>query len=256
MDAAEPPDRIFLADDVRSVEVGAFQEERGRRQRLRFAVAADVAPAPDAVAADDVDGILSYEHLVRAVDAALAEGRPNLLETLAERIASGVLAHPQAGRVTVRIEKLDRGPFALGVEIARGRRGAVADPGSPPRPRVALVAPNVDRAALDRLAAAGPALIVVAPAAPAPRAAHPRAQRRIDLLAVEQAAWLLAARDDRCLVVDSRTEIDHALRTRPLTVWAPSRLVLDAADPPADVAPATLARWLAARFDAVTVEGA
>jgi len=33
------------------------------------------------------------------------------------------LLEPQAVRVFVRIEKLDRGPFSLGVEIVRARDG-------------------------------------------------------------------------------------------------------------------------------------
>ena len=53
----------------------------------------------------------------------LAEERLNLLETLAERIADRILHAPQALRVFVRIEKLDRGPGALGRrDRARPRR--------------------------------------------------------------------------------------------------------------------------------------
>ena len=246
----ETADRIFLRDHVLPVEVGAFQEERGRTQRLRFDVTAAVAAAPDAVAHDDVDGVLSYDHLRLAVEEALREGRVSLLETLAERIAARVLGHACAEAVTVRIEKLDLGPYVLGVEIARRRSGAVEETGSVPRPLVAVVGWAVARATLDALAADGPAVIVVAPDAPGPDADHVLAQRRIDLLEIEQAGWRLAARDPRCVVVDSRTEIAHALRTRPLTIWAPSRLVLSATDPPEDVAPATLARWLGPRLDA------
>lgn len=256
-DRSDPPDRIFLRDHVRAVDVGAFQEERGRTQRLRFALAAEVAPAAAAVAADDVDGILSYDLLVQAIDAVLAEGRWNLLEALAERVAARVLSHPRAARLSVRIEKLDRGPFVLGVEITRTRGGPSPSVGDAPRPRVAVISPDaadlVDR--LEALAADGPALLVAVPG-DAPAAAHPLAQRRIDLLAVEQAAWRLAARDPRCLVVDTRTELDHALRTRALTVWAPSRVVLAATDAPSAVTPAALARWIGAALDAVAVEGA
>jgi hypothetical protein len=57
-------------------------------------------------------------------------------------------------------------------------------------------------------------------------------QRRIDLLAIEQNAWVLAARDPRCVVVASRTEIDWAMKQRQVIVWAPSKLVLDAVDGP------------------------
>ena len=34
-----------------------------------------------------------------------------------------------------------------------------------------------------------------------PQTGHKPTQRRIDLLAIEQNAWTLAARDDRCVVV-------------------------------------------------------
>jgi dihydroneopterin aldolase len=77
-------------------------------------------------------------------------------------------------------------------------------------------------------------------------------QRRIDLLAIEQAAWVLAARDPRCVVVDSRTELDWAMRHGQICVWAPSKLVLDAHDGPGNAAadPLALTLWLADAFDA------
>ena len=256
-----PLDRISLREHVREVEIGAFQEERGRRQRVRFDIVAEVTPEPEAVAADDVDGILSYDTLIEAIDVELAAERLNLLETLAERVAARILGHDRAARVFVRIEKLDRGPHVLGVEIVRSRAqaAAAADGDQAPRPHVALVVPHaLDdvalRARLDVLSAHAPVVLIAAPDAPPPRAAHPLAQRRIDLLAIEQAAWQLAARDPRCVVVDTRTELDHAMRTRPLTVWAPSRLVLDATDGPEDVAPTHLARWFADAFDAVALD--
>lgn len=251
-DTAEARDRLILRDYVREAEVGAFQDERGRGQRLRFAVTAEVAPAPDAVVADDVDGILSYDHLLRAVDAAFDGPRPDLLETVAERVAQGVLAHAQTRAVRVRVEKLDRGPFVLGVEIRR-QGGAGAMRQEAVHPRVAVLradgmASDALGAQLDRLHADPPVLIVPAADAPVPEAEHPSAQRRIALLTLEQAAWRLAARDHRCLVVDSLTELDHALRTRRLTVWAPGRVVLNATHQPEGVDPDTLAAWIADRL--------
>ena len=251
----DPLDRISLREHVREVEIGAFQQERGRNQRIRFDIVAEVRPDPEAVASDDVDGILSYDTLIDAIDAELGEGRLNLLETLAERVAARILGHDRADRVFVRIEKLDRGPHLLGVEIVRSRAGAAASrAASMPRPRVVLLpggAPDDPAlpAMLDRLAGR-PAILCVRPTAPAPRVAEARAQARIDLLAVEQAAWHLAARDRRCVVIDSRTELDWALRHDTIAVWAPSRLVLDAATPPEGVAPIDLARWLAAELSA------
>jgi dihydroneopterin aldolase len=70
------------------------------------------------------------------------------------------------------------------------------------------------------------------------------------LLAIGQNAWALAARDPRCVVVETRTEIDHAMRHGRTVVWAPSKLVLDAADAPATRAPQALALWLAEQLSA------
>ena len=254
----DPRDRIALGDYVRSIEVGAFQAERGVAQRVRFDIVAEVIPDARAVEADDVDGILSYDTLIEAVDATLAAERFDLLETLAERIAARVLAHEQAARTFVRVQKLDRGPFVLGVEIVRARdRAASAQPGADeaPRPRIALLRampPGGIAPAIDAVVADGrPTILVVSPGFAPPRTENRLAQRRIDLLAVEQAAWQLAALDPRCVVRSSRTELDWALRRGELSVWAPSRMVLDATDGPDATDAETLARWLAGAFDAV-----
>ena len=116
-----PRDRISLRDHVRDVEIGAFQAERGHTQRIRFDVVVEVMPFT-APLDDDVDRILSYDRVSEAISTELAAERVNLLETLAERIAERILLEPQAMRAFVRIEKLDRGPGALGVEIVRSRR--------------------------------------------------------------------------------------------------------------------------------------
>jgi dihydroneopterin aldolase len=115
-----PRDRISMTEHLREIEIGAFQAERGVRQTVRFDVVVEVETRAEQ-AADDVDRILSYDTIVEAIDSALEAERVNLLETLAARIADGILAHPLAARVFVRIGKLDRGPYTLGVEIVRER---------------------------------------------------------------------------------------------------------------------------------------
>ena len=78
------------------------------------------------------------------------------------------------------------------------------------------------------------------------------AQRRIDLLAIEQNAWVLAARDDRCVVVETRTELDWAMKNGQTCVWAPSKIVLDAVDTPSAQPrdAVALAAWFAALLEA------
>ena len=241
-----PRDRIALRGHVALAEIGAFTSERGQTQRLRFDVVAEVEPGPGA--SDDVDAVLSYDRLAEAVAEAVAHERVDLLETLAERVAGGVLAAPRAARVFVRIEKLDRGPGALGVEIVRDAGAAARRDRAGPRPVVALIPSEAATPdLLERLRAKGPLVACVGPPeAPAPRSSDPDAQRRIDLLALDQAAWLLAGGTPGCAVAGSRTELDWALRGGLLAVWAPARLA--PVELGSDVA--ALAAWLADRLDA------
>lgn len=254
---ADPRDRISVRDHVVEVEIGAFQQERGTRQRIRFDVVVEVRPQPQPLD-DDVDKILSYDRITEAINAELAAERLNLLETLAERIAERILSEPQAMRAFVRIEKLDRGPGKLGVEIVRSRAEApvraVGKDGveSAVHPLVvffdnaAIAAPDL-ATRLDALQARGvPVILTVGlPDLPRPQTGHKPTQRRVDLLAIEQNAWTLAARDDRCVVVATRTEIDWAVKRGQMIVWAPSKLVLDAVDGPHSREPVALALWLA-----------
>lgn len=238
---SRPPDRISLRDHVLEADIGAFQTERGKRQRLNFNIVVEVIP-PSGPVEDDVDKILSYDTITEAIAHELAEERLNLLETLAERIADRVLHAPQALRVFVRIEKLDRGPGALGVEIVRTQGQvptAAEDAGDVPHPRVvhlanaAIADPGLARL-LDALERGGPPVILCVGAVdtPVPQTGHAMTQRRIDLLAIEQNAWVLASRDPRCVVVATRTELDWAMKHGQISVWAPSKIVLDAVDGP------------------------
>lgn len=260
-------DRISLRDHIREVEIGAFQQERGTLQRICFNVVVEVR-LPELTGAggvdDDVDKILSYDTITEAIDRELRAERLNLLETLAAKVAEDILADPRAARVFVRIEKLDRGPGALGVEIVRDRDmlPGVAEHAADVAPLVAFLDNEVIgsddlTAALDALERNSAPVILCVPmgSTDAPQADQPAAQRRIDLLALEQNAWVLAARDRRCVVVSTRTELDWAIKHGQMSVWAPSKLVLDATDgPDADTSDAVaLAEWLAGEFDAARV---
>ncbi|TCS62403.1 dihydroneopterin aldolase [Primorskyibacter sedentarius] len=257
----DPLDRISLRDHIAEVEIGAFQAERGTTQRICFNVVVEVQALTGDVD-DDVDRILSYDRVTEAIAHELAAERLNLLETLAERIAERILLEPQAIRVFVRIEKLDRGPGALGVEIVRARRDNPPKrplPDEAPHPRVVYLSnPAISDPALSRvidtLQATGTPLIfcVGAPDQPGPTADAPLAQRRIDLLAIEQNGWVLAGRDHRCVVVETRTELDWAMKNGQICVWAPSKIVLDAVEGPASQPgdAVGLAAWFAGQLTA------
>lgn len=261
MAGPDPLDRISLRDHIVEVEIGAFQAERGVTQRICFNVVVEVQPLTGPID-DDVDRILSYDRVTEAIAAELGVERLALLETLAERVAERILLEPQAVRAFVRIEKLDRGPGALGVEIVRMRDGvAQHDPQAEEAPQpelvflsnAAIASPNL-KGWLDQLDQLPHPLIlcVGAPDTPAPQLSHRMAQRRIDLLAIEQNAWVLAAKDDRCVVVATRTELDWAMKNGQTCVWAPSKIVLDSVDTPSAQPrdAVALAAWFAATFEA------
>ena len=116
-----PADRIFLSNYVRDVEIGAFVEEHGVTQRVRFDVTLEVT-RNTAHIDDKAARVVSYDDLVNAIEELIAGERMNLLETFAERLAGMCLVDPRARRVQIRIEKLDRLQGAgLGVEIVRVR---------------------------------------------------------------------------------------------------------------------------------------
>ncbi|WP_022702804.1 dihydroneopterin aldolase [Pseudorhodobacter ferrugineus] len=249
----DPFDRISVRDYVVSVEIGAFAQERGLLQKVRFNIVAEVAPVPQPLD-DDVDLILSYDRLTEAVGHELRAERINLLETLAERVAVRILREPQAMRAFVRIEKIDRGPYDLGVEIVRSKTAVPATAEPAPRPRVAFIAPQAMSELpkwITQLGHDAPLILTGGSLSlPVPHSADATVQRRIDLLAIDQAALALAGQDARCFVVGTRTELDWAMKNGQISVWAPSRMVTDAVRPPQGDGLA-LAVWLAAQMDAV-----
>ena len=224
-DDGMPLDRISVRDYAVDVEIGAFQAERGKTQRIKFNIVVEVQPLTGPID-DDVDRILSYDKVTEAIAHELADERLNLLETLAERVADRILIEPQAVRAFVRIEKMDRGPGALGVEIVRARTedAAPAEEDDPLHPELvffgnAAIASSHLTGWIDALAAKDAPLIICVAASD---------------LAVPQ------------------TELDWAMKNGQSCVWAPSKIVLDAVAGPS-VQPSdavALAAWFASTYHA------
>ena len=215
-------DRISLRDHIVEVEIGAFQSERGSKQRVCFNIVVEVKPLDHKIE-DDVDRILSYDRVTEAITIELNVERLNLLETLAERIADRILFEPQAIRVFVRIEKLDRGPGALGVEIVRSdetkQTRSSIDDFQFQCPEIYVLSNEAFRSVqlkerIDKLEKLEKSAIfcVGLPDENYLKVNHSQVQRRIDLLAIEQNAWKLAACDKRCVVIETKTELDWAVK--------------------------------------------
>ena len=246
-------DRISIRDYIKEVEIGAFQVERDLTQRVKFNVVVEVS-ASTSSSSDDVDDILSYDMIIEAIDEQLNFERLNLLETLADRVSEQILSHQQAIRVFIRIEKLDRIPGSLGVEIVRDRKNSTQDKDkSYITPSIVFIPNEIIQSNdlknwLDAIAQYKKPTIICLENFFIPQkiSLEIDSHHRIKLLAIEQAAWDLAGKDNRCVVVDTWTELDWSMKNNEVTVWAPSKMILDAVNKPSlKSEPLDLAIWLA-----------
>lgn len=120
----EGTDRIFVHDFVLPVRIGTYARERDKPQNVRFNV--DVRVLRASHAPEDMRDVFSYDIITDSIRMVVAEDHIALVEMLAERIAAVVLTHPRVISATVRVEKLDVGPGAVGVEITRERPAEAA----------------------------------------------------------------------------------------------------------------------------------
>ena len=250
-------DRISIRDYIKEVEIGAFQVERDLTQRVKFNVVVEVSDSSSS-SSDDVDDILSYDMIIEAIDEQLNFERLNLLETLADRVSEQILSHQQAIRVFIRIEKLDRIPGSLGVEIVRDRKNSKHDKDkSIITPSIVFIPNEIIQSNdlkdwLDAIAQYKKPTIICLENFFIPQkiSLEIDSHHRIKLLAIEQAAWDLAGKDNRCVVVDTWTELDWSMKNNEVTVWAPSKMILDTVNKPSlKSEPLDLAIWLADEFN-------
>jgi dihydroneopterin aldolase len=119
-----PTDHIFVRDFVLPARIGAYAHEREKPQNVGFNV--DVKVRRGGHSVEDMRDVFSYDVITDGIRIIVAQGHIAFLETLAERVAASVLSHPWVVSVTARVEKLDVGPGAVGVEIVRERPADVA----------------------------------------------------------------------------------------------------------------------------------
>jgi dihydroneopterin aldolase len=111
--------KILVRDFVLPAVIGAYGHEHGKPQRVRFNVEAEVRRSPHIP--QDMRDVFSYDIILDTIRTLVAQGHITLVEAMAERIAQAILQYKDILAVTVRVEKLDLGPGAVGVEILRKR---------------------------------------------------------------------------------------------------------------------------------------
>jgi dihydroneopterin aldolase len=119
--AAHASDKIFVKDYVKDANIGVYAEEKGVTQQIRLTVDAFLAPGVVSTV-DEMVEVPSYTDIIDTIDHIIGRGHINLVETLAEEIATMLLRDQRIGGVRVLVEKLERGTVR-GVEISRTRTG-------------------------------------------------------------------------------------------------------------------------------------
>jgi dihydroneopterin aldolase len=113
---------VFVRDLEVMASLGIYEIERQKLQRVIVNIDLSVKEGRAAIG-DDISNVVSYEIVVKKVEAIVAAGHINLVETMAELIASACLKDKRVVAARVRIEKPDiiANARSVGIEIERHR---------------------------------------------------------------------------------------------------------------------------------------
>ena len=111
---------VFVRDLEVMATLGIHEHEKLTPQRIIVSIDLSVREG-DGPVGDDISNVVSYENIVKKVEAIIAQGHVNLVETLAELFAAACLKDKRVMAARVRIEKPDIIPNAksVGIEIER-----------------------------------------------------------------------------------------------------------------------------------------
>ena len=111
---------VFVRDLEVMARLGIYDVEKLAPQRIIVSIDLSVLEGRGAVA-DDISNVVSYEIVVKKIEAIIEQGHVNLVETLAELFAAACLKDKRVVAARVRIEKPDIIPNArsVGIEIER-----------------------------------------------------------------------------------------------------------------------------------------
>lgn len=121
-DAATGVRHVFVRDYLTDAEIGVWSYEKGASQKIRISV--DLSVSESAKHHEDqLENVVCYNEIVIGIKKIIAAGHIQLVETLAEKIATMTLENLQVIKARVKVEKLEAVPEAasVGVEIERRR---------------------------------------------------------------------------------------------------------------------------------------
>jgi dihydroneopterin aldolase len=123
-DARNALRHVFVRDLVLDARIGVHSHEKHGTQRIRVNIDLAVREAERADIGDQLENVVCYEEVVSGIRRLVEAGHVNLVETLAENVASLCLEDGRVRLARVRVEKLDvfADAESVGVEIERVAR--------------------------------------------------------------------------------------------------------------------------------------
>jgi len=117
-------DHVFIRGLELVCSIGIYDHEKQTPQRVWINIDMTIRPSPVQVD-DQIENVVSYETVANQVRDLVARGHINLVETMAEDIASLCLQNDRVLKVQVRVEKPDilSDATSVGIEITRLNKG-------------------------------------------------------------------------------------------------------------------------------------
>jgi dihydroneopterin aldolase len=106
---------IFVHGLKLKASIGVYDHEKTRKQMVLISV--DLAVVENTPHNDDIENVVCYKTIVDQIEAYIATGHVQLVETMAEQIADICLKNNQVKRVLVKIEKPEAIAHATGVGV-------------------------------------------------------------------------------------------------------------------------------------------
>lgn len=119
-DAKNSIRHVFIRDYMVDCSIGIHGHEKDNDQRVRINLDLAVVEGGQPFD-DDIQNVICYEQMANGILQIVGQGHVNLVETLAENIATMCLEDRRVTSVRVRVEKLDilADAESVGVEIER-----------------------------------------------------------------------------------------------------------------------------------------
>ncbi len=113
-------DTVFIKDLIIEMSAGIYDHEKASKQRVIINITLDVGCNVNKTLSS-IDDVVSYEEITNKVRKIALTKHYDLLENLAELLASACLENPYVHQVHIRIEKPDiiKDVHTVGIEITR-----------------------------------------------------------------------------------------------------------------------------------------